>query len=86
MKQIQKMSLVGLYHFNSKDKLKNYYVVQCLHVEEDVIHNNRKGIVIDIFVDEESYEKIAGLEIGSILDIEVIANLNTNKISFNVII
>lgn len=86
MKQIQKMSFVGHYHFNSKDKQDMYYVVQCLYVEDDVSQGNKKGSLINIFVKKDIYENVSVLDIGTTLEVEVLPNLDTGKIFYNIVI
>ena len=68
----QEMILVGYHHFNSKDKKQIYYVVQCLYNEDDRTRGNLKGTMINIFVEDEVYQKICKLEIGTVLKVEVV--------------
>lgn len=86
MKQVQEMSLVGHYHFSSKDKQNTYYVVQCLYVEEDASQGNKRGSLINIFVNKDIYDKVSSLDIGYALDVEVSPDLNTGKIFYNIVI
>lgn len=86
MKQVQKMSFVGHYHFKSKNKQDMYYVVQCLHVDDDVSQGNKKGSLINVFVNNDIYEKVSALDVGFTLDVEVVPNLNTGKIFYNILI
>lgn len=83
---LEKMPLLGYYHFSSKDKTQSYYVVQVLHTEYDENKNIKKGILINIFVGEDLYNIIGQFDIGTALDIKVIPNLNTGKVNYDIII
>ncbi len=82
----QEMVLIGYYHFNSKDKKQIYYVVQLLHSEEDKIRCNLKGTMINVFVEDDVYQKIAQLDIGTLVKVEILPNLSTGKIYYRVVI
>jgi len=82
----QEMLLVGYHHFNSKDKKQIYYVVQCLYNVDDKSRGNYKGTMINIFVDDDTYQKVCQLELGTVLNIEVSPNLQTGKIYYKVVI
>lgn len=82
----QDMILVGYHHFNSKDKKQIYYVVQCLYNEDDRTRGNLKGTMINIFVEDEVYQKVCQLDIGTVLKVEVNPNLSTGKIYYKVVI
>lgn len=84
MESMQEMSLIGYYHFSSKDKTKHYYVVQALTSTNDVSQGNYKSNIVDIFVSEEIYNVILEKEIGTLLKVQMIPNLSTGKISFKV--
>lgn len=85
-KSTQDMILVGYHHFNSKDKKQIYYVVQCLYNENDTTRGNLKGTMINIFVEDNVYQKVAKLDIGTVLKIEIVPNLSTGKIYYRVVI
>lgn len=85
-RQTQNMILVGYHHFNSKDKTQIYYVVQCLYSENDLTRGNRKGTMINIFVDDDIYKKILEMDIGTVLKVEIIPNLNSGKLSYKVVL
>lgn len=85
-KSTQDMILVGYHHFNSKDKKQIYYVIQCLYSENDKTRGNLKGTMINIFVEDNIYQKVAKLDIGTVLKIEVVPNLSTGKIYYRVVI
>ena len=85
-KTTQEMILVGYHHFNSKDKKQIYYVVQCLYNENDLARGNFRGTMINIFVEDDVYQKVSDLEIGSTLKIEVIPNVSSGKIYYKVVI
>ena len=82
----QEMVLVGYHHFNSKDKKQIYYVVQCLYNEDDRSRGNLKGTMINIFVEDEIYQKICQLDIGTTLKVNVKPNLSSGKIYYEVVI
>lgn len=84
MENVQEMSLIGYYHFSSKDKTKHYYVVQALTSTNDVSQGNYKSNIIDIFVSEEIYNIILEKEIGALLNVQMIPNLSTGKFSFKI--
>ena len=81
---VQEMTLVGFYHFASKDKTKHYYVVQALSNENDVSKGINKASVVDVFVSEEIYNSIMNREIGDVINVQVIPNLSTGKLSFKI--
>ncbi len=83
--QVTDMILVGFHHFNSKDKSQIYYVVQVLYNEIDLSRGNNKGTMINIFVDDELYQKIAQLDIGTLLKVELKPNLSTGKLNYKVV-
>lgn len=82
----QEMILVGYHHFNSKDKKQIYYVVQCLYNEDDRTRGNLKGTMINIFVEDDVYQKVCQLDIGTVLKVEVNPSLSTGKIYYKVVI
>ena len=84
METMQEMSLIGYYHFSSKDKTKHYYVVQALSSTNDVSNGIYKANVVDIFVSEEMYKTIIEKEIGTSLNVQMIPNLSTGKLSFKI--
>ena len=80
----QDMSLIGYYHFSSKDKTKHYYVIQLLSVENDVSKGTYRAYPIDIFVSEEIYNTILEKEIGTVLTVQITPNLSTGKLSYKI--
>lgn len=82
----EQMPLVGFHHFSSKDKTQIYYVVQVLHTENDLTRGTRKGTLINVFVDDETYRKVNQLDFASILTVEIHPNVNTGKINYKIII
>ena len=46
--QTQEMILVGYHHFYSKDKTKEFLVVQCLFNEDNRERNNFRGTMIKL--------------------------------------
>lgn len=84
METIQEMSLIGYYHFDSKDKTKHYYVVQALSSTNNVSEGNFKSNIVDVFVSEEIYNVILEKEIGTPLNVQMIPNLSTGKLSFKI--
>ena len=48
----QEMTLVGFYHFASKDKTRHYYVVQALTNKIDDTNEINRAFVVDVFVSE----------------------------------
>lgn len=84
METIQEMSLIGYYHFASKDKTKHYYVVQALSTTRDVSTGNFKSHIVDVFVSEDIYNAILEKEIGTPLNVQITPNLSTGKLSFKI--
>lgn len=82
MENVQDMTLIGFYHFSSKDKTKHYYVVQALTNELNVSNSTNKATVIDIFVSDEIYNSILNKEIGEPIKVQMTPNLSTGKIGF----
>lgn len=84
MENVQEMTLIGFYHFSSKDKTKHYYVVQALFNELNVSNSTNKASVVDVFVSEEIYNSIMNKEIGEPIKVQMIPNLSTGKLSFRI--
>ena len=84
MENVQDMTLVGFYHFSSKDKTKHYYVVQALTNEIDLSKSTNRASVVDVFVSEEIYNSIMNKEIGESIKVQMIPNLSTGKLSFKI--
>ena len=84
MENVQDMTLIGFYHFSSKDKTKHYYVVQALTNEVNVSNSTNKATVIDIFVSDEIYNSILNKEIGEPIKVQMTPNLSTGKIGFKI--
>lgn len=77
--------LAGFYHFTSKDKENTYYVVQALNIQEESEYN-KKGTLINIFVDSNVYDAISNMEIGACLNVLIIPNLETGKLHYKLVI
>lgn len=85
--QIQEMTLVGYYHFSSKDKQNHYFVVQCLFSENDLSKNIMRGTMLNIYVDDLTYSKITeDFNIGNSIKVEVRPNINTGKVSYKIVL
>lgn len=84
MENVQEMTLVGFYHFASKDKTKHYYVVQALSNQVEDGKAINKASVVDVFVSEDIYNSIINKDIGEILNVQIIPNLSTGKLSFKI--
>lgn len=84
MENVQEMSLVGFYHFASKDKTKHYFVVQAMtnKIEEGKAIN--RATIIDVFVSEEMYNSIINKEVGELIKVQMTPNLSTGKLSFKI--
>lgn len=80
--QVKQMTLVGYYHFNSKDKTKIFFVVQCLYSSVDLSNDNLRGTMINIFVDENVFNKVKSMDMGTSLDVQVSSNLETGKLYY----
>ena len=81
---VQEMTLVGFYHFLSKDKTKHYYVVQALSTTNDISNGINKVSLVDVFVSEEIYNSIMNKEIGEPIKVQITPNLSTGKLSFRI--
>ena len=84
MENFQEMTLVGFYHFISKDKTKHYYVIQALSNINDISNGINRANVIDVFVSEEMYKSIIEQKIGTSLNVQITANLSTGKLSYKI--
>lgn len=84
MEKSVQMILVGYHHFNSKDKTKTYYQAQCLHNIRNETNTNCKATLINIFVDEETYRKIINMNVGENINVVIIPNLETGKVSYKI--
>lgn len=81
MENFKDMTLVGYYHFETKDKSKVYYILQCLVSKVD--NDNCKGSLVNVFVNENTYRRVVNdFDIGSTLKVEVIPNYDTGKVSY----
>lgn len=85
MENIVEMSLVGNNKFTSKDKTKIYFVIQALYNEIDISKQINKATLINIFVSEELYNTLAGVDIGTVLKVQVVPNLSTGKVSYKIV-
>lgn len=87
MENVKEMTFVGYYSFKSKDKTSTYYIVQVLnHINEG---NSCKGFLINVFVDEDIYKTISCSNeyvIGSVLNVQVNANYENNKLSYKILL
>jgi len=78
--------LVGYYNFQSKDKTKLLYMVQCLYTESDNAKFNVRSNILNIFVDEEQYKNIINkYQIGQDITVEFTANAGSNKLYYKVV-
>jgi len=84
MENVQQMTLVGFYHFASKDKTKHYYVIQAMlnQIEEGKAIN--RASVIDVFVSEEIYNSIINRDLGTTINVQITPNLSTSKLSYKI--
>ena len=85
-KSIEEMTLVGFYHFSSKDKKQIYYVVQVLYNKTDLEHANNKANIINIFTTDDVYKKACAMSIGDTLNIEMTPNIENGKIYCKVVL
>ncbi len=85
MGSIVDVTYVGHNHFCSKDKSALYYVIQVLFNSVDVSRNINKATLINIFVDDKTYQDLCSLEVGSSLKVEVTPNLATGKVSYKIV-
>lgn len=79
-------NLIGYYHFSSKDKEKEYLIAQIMFTKAEPERNNMRATVVGIFVTEEIYKGILQKNIGDKIDVEIVPNLETGKISYKVLI
>lgn len=84
METLQDMTLIGYYHFASKDKTKHYYVIQAMSNTNDISNGNFRANIVDIFVTGEMYNTIIQKEIGTVLSVQITPNLSTGKLSFKI--
>lgn len=79
-------NLIGYYHFSSKDKSQQYFIVQIMFTKAEPEKNNMRATVVGIFINEEIYKGILQKNIGDKIDVEIVPNLETGKISYKVLI
>lgn len=85
-KSIEEMTLIGYYHFSSKDKKQIFYVVQVLYNTTDVERSNNKATMINIFTTDEIYKKVCQMSVGESLKIEIVPNLEKGKMYYKVVL
>lgn len=85
MENVVDMIFVGHNHFCSKDKNNIYYVIQVLFNSVDISRNTNKATLINIFVDDKSYQDLCQMEVGSSLKVEVRPNMETGKVSYKIV-
>ena len=86
MNEVKEMIYVGHNHFSSKEKDRIYSIIQVLYNVEDKQHFTNKATLINIFVDDEIYKKVAqSFEVGNVIKIEIVPNISTGKINYNIV-
>lgn len=83
---VQEMILIGHYSFTSKDKSKEYFVVQCLYSNNDLSNGNLRGTMINIYCNKDEYERIKELDIGTVLNIQVSSSFETGKLYYKLVV
>lgn len=84
MNEVKEMTLVGFYNFSSKDKTKKYFIFQALFNVTDVSTNSIKSSIVNIFVNENIYEKVTSNDIGKTLNVNVQADLVSGKVFYSI--
>lgn len=83
---VVQMNLIGYYHFKNKEGTEEYHIVQCAYYKGEEARAQMKAVIIPIFVDLQTFQKIANMNIGSALNVEVVPNLETGKIRYKVLV
>lgn len=83
---VVQMNLIGYHHFKNKEGTEEYHIVQCAYYKGEELRAQMKAVIIPIFVDTETFQTIANMNIGSAINVEVIPNLETGKIRYKVMI
>lgn len=84
MEETKEFDLVGYYHFSTKDKTSEYFVIQVLLFTQDLSANTVKSNIVNIFTTKDIYNVISKLEIGDKISVSVIPNFDTNKIHYKI--
>lgn len=77
--------LVGFSNFNSKDKTKVFFTLQCLYTEADKSKNLVRSKILDVFVDETTFYSItSSQDIYSDIEVSFTVNLGSDKIFYSI--
>lgn len=78
--------LVGYNNFQSKDKTKLLYIVQCLYTESDNAKFKVISNILNVFVNEEQYKNIINkYQIGQDITVEFTVNPGSSQIYYKVV-
>ncbi len=83
---VVQMNLIGYHHFKNKEGTEEYHIVQCAYYKGEEARAQMKAIIVPVFVDLKTFQSIANMKIGSVINIEVIPNLETGKIRYKVMV
>lgn len=85
MEDYSEFNLAGYYHFSNKDGSKTYHIVQ-ISTNKVEGSSNKKCVLINVFVDTDTYAEILTKEIGDTLNVKVNANFETGKINYEIVL
>lgn len=85
MEETKSAMLVGYHHFQSKDKTKTFYIVQCL-IHSSYEASNKKGILINVFVNQDEYAEVTAKELGEEVLLSVKPNFEKGTMNYKIVL
>ena len=84
---MEEMNLIGFYSFSTKDKSKNYYIIQLLARDTNKSSNNLRGYIVNSFVNSEDFDYITNhFMVGDVLKVQSIVDFSTNKVRYHILL
>lgn len=84
---MEEMNLIGFYSFSTKDKSKNYYIIQLLARDTNKNSNNLRGYIVNSFVNSEDFDYITNhFVVGDVLKVQSIVDFSTNKVRYHILL
>lgn len=84
---MEEMNLIGFYSFSTKDKSKNYYIIQLLARDNNKTSNNLRGFIVNSFVNAVQFDYIINhFSVGDVLKVQSIVDYSTNKVRYHILL
>ena len=84
---MEEMNLIGFYSFSTKDKSKNYYIIQLLARDTNKSSNYLRGYIVNSFVNSKDFDYITNhFTVGDVLKVQSIVDFSTNKVRYHILL